>query len=191
MYSKEFYHRDGTSLFVTYFLGIIFSCFTEKYPNIEQKLIWEAKNFEVPSWRKVIVELPNDVEEYRLLFEGEYNTTKYWTRNFVTIDNLELRSCYQKGKMLPVISFHLQGKLTIHFLLRVIRYPNLPQKLNELTTPSILFAQRVGVSRSPQMRSWFIYLLPAIGLVDSYLQSFPVSKQVECCKRQIKVECQT
>jgi len=74
---------------------------TGKYPNTEQRLIWEAKTIEVPSWRKVIVELPNDVDEYRLLFEGEYyNATSYYSRNFVTIDNLELRSCSHKGELL-------------------------------------------------------------------------------------------
>ena len=79
----------------------------------------------------MIVELPNDVDdEYRLLFEGEYNkTTNYWTRNFVTIDNLELRGCYQKGKLPPAIPCHLQGKLTTLILFRIIRFPNLPQKL--------------------------------------------------------------
>jgi len=74
---------------------------TGKYPKTEQRLIWEAKNVEVSSWRKVIVELPNDVNEYRLLFEGEYNkSSSYWSRNFVTIDNLEVRSCSHNGKLL-------------------------------------------------------------------------------------------
>ncbi|XP_078343101.1 uncharacterized protein LOC144628871 isoform X1 [Oculina patagonica] len=81
--------RAGLSLYIQ----------TGTYPNIEQRLIWQAKNVEVPSWRKVVVELPNDINEYRLLFEGEYNkTTNYWTRNFVTIDNIELRSCSHKGE---------------------------------------------------------------------------------------------
>ena len=114
---------------------------TGTYPNIEQKLIWEGKNIEVSSWRKVIVELPNDVDEYRLLFEGEYNkTTNYWTRNFVTIDNLELRSCYQKGKTITSNSLSFAGQTYHTLLFRVIRYPNLPQNLNESTTPSILLA---------------------------------------------------
>lgn len=94
----------------------------------------------------MIAELPNDVDEYRLLFEGEYNkTTNYWTRNFVTIDNLELRSCDQKGKLLPAIPYHLQDKLTTFFLFRVSLYP----KLNKSTTSSILLAQRVSVRRIP------------------------------------------
>ena len=90
----------------------------------------------------MIAELLNDVDEYRLLFEGEYNqTTDYWTRNFVTIDNLELRRCDQKGKLLPTIPYHLQDKLTTLFLCRVISYP----KLNVSTTS---YAQRVGARRS-------------------------------------------
>ena len=85
----------------------------------------------------MIAELPNDVDEYRLLFEGEYNkTTDYWKRNFVTIDNLELRRCDQKGKLLPAIPYHLQDKPTTLLLFRVIRYP----KLNKKTTSHILLA---------------------------------------------------
>ena len=68
----------------------------------------------------MIIELPNDVEEYRLLFGGEYNkTTNYWSRNFVTIDNLELRSCSHKGKLL----YHLQEKRTASFLITIILLP--------------------------------------------------------------------
>ena len=61
----------------------------------------------------MIVGLPHDLEEYRLLFEGEYNeTTNYWRRNFVAIDNLELRSCSEKGKLLPSNPYYLQVKIT-------------------------------------------------------------------------------
>ena len=84
---------------------------TSLYPDIEQKLIWQAKNIEVPNWRKVAVELPNNIDEYRLLFEGEYNkTTNYYTRNYVTIDNLQLRSCSHEGNIInikPVLSLYL------------------------------------------------------------------------------------
>ena len=74
---------------------------TGTYPDIEQKLFWEAKNIEVSSWRKVVLELPNDVDEYQILFEGEYNkTASYYSRNYVTIDDLELRSCSHQGKVL-------------------------------------------------------------------------------------------
>ena len=89
---------------------------TGMYPNTEQRLIWEAKNIEVLRWRKVIVELPNDVDEYRLLFEGEYYKARsYSSRNFVTIDNLELRSCSLQGKLLRLIPYHLQHKFTASF----------------------------------------------------------------------------
>lgn len=55
---------------------------------------------EVLSWRKVVVDLPSDIGEYRLLFEGEYNkTSSYYSRNYVTIDNLELRTCSVEGKL--------------------------------------------------------------------------------------------
>lgn len=102
---------------------------TGTYPNIEQKLIWGGKNIEVSSWRKVIVELPNDVDEYRLLFEGEYNkTTNYWTRNFVTIDNLELRSCYQKGKTITSNSLSFAGQ-TYHTLF--VQGHSLPKPTSE------------------------------------------------------------
>ncbi len=94
--------HESSKVTSTHFVICLFRLFTGTYPNIEQRLIWEAKNIEVPSWRKVVVELPNDVNEYRLLFEGEYNkTTNYHTRNFVTIDNIELRSCSHKGKLVP------------------------------------------------------------------------------------------
>ena len=70
------------------------------FPAIEQRLIWSAKTIEVSSWRKVVVKLPSDIDEYRLLFEGEYNeTSSYYSRNYVTIDNLELRNCSVEGKL--------------------------------------------------------------------------------------------
>ncbi|XP_078343031.1 uncharacterized protein LOC144628791, partial [Oculina patagonica] len=76
--------RAGLSLYIQ----------TGKFPSTRHRLIWSAKNIEISSWRKVVVELPNDVDEYRLLFEGEYNETSgYFSRNYVTIDNLKLRSC--------------------------------------------------------------------------------------------------
>ena len=81
----------------------------------------------------MIVDLPNDVDEYRLLFEGEYNkTTNFWTRNFVTIDNLELRSCDQKGKLLQAIPYHLQDKRTTLFLFRIICYPKLNNRIDHI-----------------------------------------------------------
>ncbi|KAL9960880.1 hypothetical protein ACROYT_G034386 [Oculina patagonica] len=84
--------RAGLSLYIQ----------TGRHPNIEQKLTWEAKNIEVWIWRKVVIDLPNDVDEYRLLFEGKYNKSamyiKYWLRNYVNIDNLELRRCTHKGE---------------------------------------------------------------------------------------------
>ena len=44
--------------------------------------------------------LPTDLDEYRILFEGEYNkTSNRYSRNYVTIDNLELRSCVIEGKI--------------------------------------------------------------------------------------------
>lgn len=70
------------------------------YPNIRQTLIWSVKNIEVSSWKKVILDLPTDVAEYKLLLEGEYNkTSSYWSRNYVTVDHLELRSCSIKGSV--------------------------------------------------------------------------------------------
>ncbi|KAL9960874.1 hypothetical protein ACROYT_G034380 [Oculina patagonica] len=74
---------------------------TGRHPNIEQKLTWEAKNIKVSSWswswRKVVVDLPSDVDEYRLLLEGEYEKwTSFWSGNYVNIDNLELRRCTHK-----------------------------------------------------------------------------------------------
>ena len=60
--------------------------------------MWSVKNIEVSSWKKVILDLPPDVDEYRLLLEGDYNkTSSYRSRNYVTVDNLELRSCLIKG----------------------------------------------------------------------------------------------
>ena len=62
--------------------------------------MWSVKNIEVSSWKKVMLDLPTDVDEYRLLLEGDYNkTSSYWSRNYVTVDNLELRSCLIKGNV--------------------------------------------------------------------------------------------
>ena len=85
------------------FLFFVLLC-TGKSPNIKQTLIWSAKNIEVSSWKKVVMDLPTDLNEYKLLFEGEYNkTSSYWSRNYVTVDNIELRSCLNKGKVIYYI----------------------------------------------------------------------------------------
>ena len=48
----------------------------------------------------MVLNLPTDLDEYRILFEGEYNkTSNRYSRNYVTIDNLELRSCMSEGKI--------------------------------------------------------------------------------------------
>ena len=79
----------------------VLSCFTGSFPSLRQTLIWSAKNVQVSSWKKVVIALPTDLDEYRVLLEGEYNkTSHYWSRNYVTVDNLELRSCSMKGKLL-------------------------------------------------------------------------------------------
>lgn len=68
-------------------------------PKIKQKVIWSVKDTEVSGWKRVAMTLPRDEDEYRLLLEGEYNkSTSTWTRNYVTVDNIELRSCLIKGK---------------------------------------------------------------------------------------------
>lgn len=73
---------------------------TEKFHANKQRLFWSAKKVEVSSWKKVVLELPNDIEEYRLLFEGKYKEAPaVYLRNYVAIDNLELRSCSSKGKL--------------------------------------------------------------------------------------------
>ena len=59
----------------------------------------------------MVVELPKDIDEYRLLFEGEYNeTSSYYSRNYVTIDNLDLRSCSVEGKLFshPMLLYRLE-----------------------------------------------------------------------------------
>ncbi|XP_078343106.1 protein bark beetle-like isoform X1 [Oculina patagonica] len=71
---------------------------TGAFPTTEQRLIWRAINVYAYKWRKVVLDLPNDVDEYRLLFEGEYGDGKSYSRNFVAIDNLEFRSCSVKGE---------------------------------------------------------------------------------------------
>ena len=41
-----------------------------------------------------------DLDEYSILFDGEYNKTlNRYSRNYVTIDNIELRSCVIEGKI--------------------------------------------------------------------------------------------
>ena len=50
----------------------------------------------------MVMNLPTDLDGYRILFEGEYNkTSNRYSRNYVTIDNLELRSCVIEGKNSP------------------------------------------------------------------------------------------
>ena len=51
-------------------------------------------------WQKAIVELPQDLDEYRVLLEGVYESFQpppYYPRNYVNIDNLEFRRCSVKG----------------------------------------------------------------------------------------------
>ena len=75
----------------------------EMRPTVEQRLIWSAKYIGEWGWRKAIVELPNDLDEYRLLFEGAYESFQpppSYPRNHVTIDNLEMRRCSVKGNLL-------------------------------------------------------------------------------------------
>ena len=51
----------------------------------------------------MVMNLPTDLDGYRILFEGEYNkTSNRYSRNYVTIDNLELRSCVIEGKNSPL-----------------------------------------------------------------------------------------
>lgn len=48
----------------------------------------------------MVLNLPTDLDEYRILLEGEYNkTSNRYSRNYVTIDNLELTSCVIEGKI--------------------------------------------------------------------------------------------
>ena len=54
---------------------------------------------EVLSWKKVSISLPTGLDEYRLLLEGEYNESIYYSRKFVAVDNLELRRCSFKGEL--------------------------------------------------------------------------------------------
>ena len=67
----------------------------------------------------MILDLPTDVDEYRLLLEGEYNkTSSYWSRNYVTIDHLELRSCSIKGSvhfLYPLYASFTTIKLVIEY----------------------------------------------------------------------------
>ena len=51
---------------------------------------------------KAIVELPIDLDEYRLLLEGAYESLQspsHYPRNLVAIDNLEMRRCSVKGNL--------------------------------------------------------------------------------------------
>ena len=75
--------------------------FIGTFPAIEQKLIWSIKHELGWGWRKAVVELPNDLDEYKLLLEGVYGSFQpppSYPRNHVTIDNLELKRCSVKGK---------------------------------------------------------------------------------------------
>ena len=70
-------------------------------------------------WRKAIVELPNDLDEYRLLFEGTYEPFRpppSYPRNHVTIDNLEMRRCSSKGNLfMYALSEIVTGSRRVHF----------------------------------------------------------------------------
>ena len=46
----------------------------------------------------MIISLPTGLDEYRLLLEGEYNESTYYSRNYVAVDNLELRRCSFEGE---------------------------------------------------------------------------------------------
>ena len=72
----------------------------------EQRLIWRAKIVELRDWKKVVIALPSDVEEYRLLLVGECNkSSSYSSRNYLIVDNLELLGCSNRGTVLKVFSF--------------------------------------------------------------------------------------
>jgi len=46
----------------------------------------------------VVIALPSDIDEYRLLLEGECNkSSRYDNRNYVIVDNLELLGCSNGG----------------------------------------------------------------------------------------------
>jgi hypothetical protein len=55
---------------------------------------WKPKSSEVLQWTKVVLDLPKDLMEYRIVFVGSYNTTtNYYNRNFVTLDDIEIQNC--------------------------------------------------------------------------------------------------
>ena len=45
----------------------------------------------------MVLDLPIDVDEYKLLLEGRYEKTVSRSVNYVVVDNLELRRCSTKG----------------------------------------------------------------------------------------------
>ncbi|PFX25774.1 Tenascin-X [Stylophora pistillata] len=81
------------------------------YPTFKQKLLWEASDLYVMSWRKIALDLPSGIDEYRLLFEGECNiSSPYYYRNYVMMDNVELRSCsHDKGEHRIYNSFFMNN----------------------------------------------------------------------------------
>lgn len=48
-----------------------------------------------------MIDIPNnDVDEYRLILEAQYNRSFYVSLNYVAVDNLVLRRCSHEGKLL-------------------------------------------------------------------------------------------
>ena len=89
--------------------GVFIFCFhhaIDTSMTTEQRLIWRAKNVELRVWKKVVITLPSDIDEYRLLLEGECNkSSRYYSRNHVMVDNLELLACSNRGTVLKVFFF--------------------------------------------------------------------------------------
>jgi hypothetical protein len=63
------------------------------YPDFEAKLIWKTRKSTSNNWKKVLIKLPPDVKEYRIALLGECSRH----RSYVMIDDLELRTCLDKG----------------------------------------------------------------------------------------------
>ncbi|PFX18273.1 Macrophage receptor MARCO [Stylophora pistillata] len=70
---------------------------TGTFSKIDHRLIWRSTDDYVWDWRKVVIDLPSDIDEYRLLLVARYNSSSYYySRNYVAVDNLLLSGCLAK-----------------------------------------------------------------------------------------------
>lgn len=141
--------------------GSSFAYIIGTFPRVMQRIIWSTKNFDGSRWRRVIITLPSDIEEYQLLLEGKCNkTSSYYNRNHVILNSLELQHCSTRGKC----SLLIPCAIHIFFINALQDVESLPQR-HELTKKDII---RHHFRSSPRYPDNFF--LPIDQMIISYIQ---------------------